>query len=353
MRGLRRLLPLMLGLPVLGGCSAASYYGQLARGQLDLLQRRVPIAQLIADPATDPTLRARLQQAGRARQFASDRLDLPRNGSYTDYADLHRAYVLQNVFATPEFSLEAITHCFPIAGCVAYRGYYDTDAAQAEAARLKALGDDVYVGTVPAYSTLGWFDDPVLNTMLRWDDDELAGTIFHELTHQKLYVANDTTFNESLATFVEQEGTRQWRAAQALPPGDSPRTRRADEFAKLVLAARARLATLYASGVPAEEMRAGKTAEIERLRSDYRTLRDTQWSGYTGYDAWMSAEINNAKLLPFGLYHRWVPAFAALFAQQGRDWPAFFAAAKALSAQPAEARRRTLDALLPAEAADV
>jgi predicted aminopeptidase len=347
---LRRLLPIGLVL-LLSGCSSLGYYSQLARGQFDLLERRVPIARLIADPATDATLRSRLQLTQAARAFASDALDLPRNGSYTDYADLGRSYVLQNVFTTPEFSLEAITHCFPIAGCVAYRGYYDSEAAQAEVARQKALGNDVYLGTTQAYSTLGWFDDPVLNTMLRWDDDDLAGTIFHELTHQKLYVKNDTSFNESLATFVEQEGMRQWRAARGLPPGESRHTQRADQFTELVLAARARLKTLYASGLPAEAMRSRKAEEIERLRGDYRALRDGAWNGYAGYDPWMNAEINNAKLLPFGLYHRWVPAFAALYEQNRRDWPAFFAAAKALAAQPPEQRTRALDALL-APAAD-
>jgi predicted aminopeptidase len=339
----------VLLLPVLAGCSTISYYAQLAHGQIDLLSRREPIAKLLADPATDPTLRSRLQHAQAARAFASDVLDLPRNGSYTDYADLGRSYVVQNVYATTEFSLEPVTHCFPIAGCVAYQGYYDSEAAKAEVRRLKALGDDVYLGSSPAYSTLGWFDDPVLNTMLRWDDDELAGTLFHELTHQKLYVKNDTAFNESLATFVEEEGSRQWRVAQGLPPGESLRARRADQFTDLVLGARGRLAILYASGLPAETLRSRKAEEIEKLRSDYRRLRDVEWGGYSGYDAWMSDEINNAKLLPFGLYHRWVPAFATLFARNGASWPAFFAAAKTLAGQPQDARRRSLDALLPAE----
>jgi predicted aminopeptidase len=347
MRSVHRLLPLLLALMLLSGCSTASYYTQLARGQFDLLNRRVPIAQLVADPATAPELRTRLQQAQAARAFASDVLGLPRNGSYTDYADLGRSYVLQNVYSTPEFSLDAITHCFPIAGCVAYRGYYDAEAAKAEVERQKALGNDVYLGSSPAYSTLGWFDDPVLNTMLRWDDDELAGTVFHELTHQLIYVKNDTSFNESLATFVEEEGTREWRAARGLPPGESLRARRADQFTELVLAARERLNQLYASGLPAEQMRVRKAEELERLRAEYRTLRDGEWNGYAGYDAWMNADINNAKLLPFGLYHRWVPTFAALFERRDGNWPAFFAAAKTLAEQPAAQRTRALDALLP------
>ncbi|GAC1630505.1 MAG: aminopeptidase [Nevskia sp.] len=339
-------LALGAGLLALAGCSSGlGYYAHLARGQMQLLARRTPIARLVADPATDERLRTRLALALEARAFASAHLALPDNGSYTLYADLGRPWVVQNVFATPEFSTGAIEHCFPIAGCVGYRGYYDRTLAEAEAARLKAAGDDVYIGNSPAYSTLGWFDDPVLNTMLRRDDDELAGTIFHELGHQRLYVQNDTTFNESFATFIEQQGLREWRAARGQPATDAVGARRADRFAELVLATRTRLETLYASGRPPAEMRALKQAEFERLRRDYRALREREWQGYSGYDAWIDAEINNAKLLPFGLYHRWIPAFAALFEQAGRNWPAFYASAKQLADAPAATRGPMLERL--------
>jgi predicted aminopeptidase len=330
---------------LLAGCSTIDYFAHLAKGQYGVLAARRPLADVIADPATDATVKTRLQLAQQARAFASDKLDLPRNGSYTVYADVGRPYVAWNVFATPEFSLKPVTHCFVIAGCVGYRGYFEKPLAEEEAKLLGGQGYDTYVGGVPAYSTLGWFDDPILNTMMRWDDDALNGTIFHELAHQKLYVKNDTAFNESFATFVQEEGVHQWRAARGLPQGDSLSQRRGDEFTQLVLDARARLENLYASGLPAEQMRVAKQAEIERLRADYRRLRDTQWQGYKGYDTWIEAPINNAKLLPFGLYHKWVPAFAALYAQQNGDWARFFEAARKLSKQDAEPRTAALEQL--------
>jgi predicted aminopeptidase len=239
-------------------------------------------------------------------------------------------------------------HCFPIAGCVAYRGYYHKQDAEQAAARLLGRGYDTWVGGVPAYSTLGWFDDPVLSTMLRWDDEELDGTIFHELAHQKLYVEGDTAFNESFATFVQREGLKQWRAARGLPPGDDMEQTRDDEFVQLVMSARKRLEALYASDLPAAQMRARKQAEFDRLRADYRRLRDTQWQGYSGYDAWMNSPINNAKLIPFGLYHRWVPAFAALFAETHGDWPAFYRAASRIGHECTAPRHRALEKLAAA-----
>lgn len=333
----------------LSACSGIDYYAHLARGQMQLLAAREPIAELVADSSTDPALRRQLQLALDARAFASDRLGLPRNGSYTLYADLHRPWVVRNVFATPEFSTHAFTHCFPIAGCVGYRGYYDEARAEAEAARLRAQGLDVYIGSSPAYSTLGWFDDPVLNTMLprrdEPDDDALAGTIFHELGHQRLYVQDDTSFNESFASFIEQQGLREWRQQRGAPLAEPLGTQRADRFAELMLASRARLDTVYASGLAPEAMRAAKQAEFEHLRSEYRALRDGEWQGYAGYDAFMNAELNNARLLPFGLYHRWLPAFAALFEREGRDWAAFHKAAKQIGALPAEARTQALQQL--------
>jgi len=344
---LKSLLP--IGLVLLCGCSTDSYYSQLARGEYQMLDARRPIAEVLTDAHADPVLKQRLQLAQRARVFASDRLQLPRNGSYTVYADIGRSSAMWNVYATPEFSLQAVTHCFPIAGCVAYRGYYSREAAQAEAERLRQAGNDTAVDSVAAYSTLGWFDDPILNTMMGWNDDRLHSTIFHELAHQQLYLKGDTAFNESFATFVEEEGLRQWRAARDLPPKPSAAEQREQQFTQLVLDARARLGKLYASGLPTAEMRAAKQAEIERLRADYRVLRDGPWQGYQGYERWIKADINNARLLPFGLYRGWVPAFTALYAQQHGDWAAFYAAAKALAAQPAAQRQNALQQLATAE----
>ncbi len=341
---LKKILPFGAAV-LLCGCSSLSYYSQLARGEYQLLDARRPIADVLADPAVDPHLKQRLQLAQSARAFASEHLKLPSNGSYTLYADLGRDSALWNVFATTELSLAPLTHCFPIAGCVAYRGYYSQAAAQAEAARLQVAGYDVYVGSVPAYSTLGWFDDPILNTMLGWNDDRLDSGIFHELAHQQLYLKGDTAFNESFATFVEQEGLRQWHAARNLPTQDNLAEQREQQFTALVLATRERLAKLYASGQPADALRRGKQLEFAQLRSDYRALRDGPWAGYAGYDGWFNSEINNARLLPFGLYHTWVPAFAALYAKSNGDWPAFYAAAKSLAAEPPAARQLALESL--------
>ena len=336
-----RLLGALAALP-LYACSTLGYYSHLARGEYAMLAARRPIDRVIADPATEAQLKARLQLAAQARVFASDHLSLPRNRSYTQYADLHRSYAMWNVFAAPEFSLDAARQCFPIAGCVAYRGFYIRERADAEAARQRARGLETWIGGVPAYSTLGWFADPILNTMLRWSDDDLAATIFHELAHQRLYVKGDSEFNESFATFVQREGLRQWRAARDLAPVDDATQARADQFDALVLSLRDRLQKLYASGLAVDAMRQRKREVIQSTRAQYVQLRDTQWHGDSLYDAWMDSDINNAKLLPFGLYHRWVAAFAALYTQHGEDWPAFYAAAATIGHSAAETREQML-----------
>ncbi|MGH8435317.1 MAG: aminopeptidase [Pseudomonas sp.] len=339
-----RWVPLLLALG-LSGCSGVSYYAQLLNGQFELLQRREPVAELLADPARDPVLRQRLTLAQAARAFASARLGLPDNRSYRLYADLDRPFVLWNVFATPEFSLEPETQCFPIAGCVAYRGFYEQNRARGTAALLKQQGLDTYVAGVEAYSTLGWFDDPLLNSMLRWDDQRVAAVIFHELAHQKFYLPGDTAFNESYASFVEAEGLRQWRAERGLLlSADNPERQR-EQFTELVLASRARLETLYASGQSEAALRSGKAAEFERLRAQYRQLRAREWAGAGRYDSWIDSPLNNAKLLPFGLYDQWVPAFARLFRQVQGDWPQFYARVERLGKLSSEAREQALQGL--------
>ncbi|HWD29952.1 aminopeptidase [Pseudomonas caricapapayae] len=340
----RYLVPL-LAFGLLNGCSSLNYYGQLASGQLQLLQARKPVAELVADPATPPKLRQHLVQAEQARAFASAQLKLPDNRSYRVYADIGRPFVVWNVFATPEFSLEPQTHCFPIAGCVAYRGYYSQGAARGAAALQKQQGLDVYVGGVEAYSTLGWFDDPILSSMLGWGDERLASVIFHELAHQRLYVQDDTAFNESFATFVEQEGTRQWRASRGLPMQTQDDSQQRDQFVSLVLASRERLKTLYAAPLTESAKRVGKHAEFERLRRDYRALRDSQWGGKGRYDGWINAPMNNAKLLPFGLYDQWVPAFAGLYAQVEGNWEEFYQRVEALGRLSLEQRREALKSM--------
>ncbi|MGQ0503084.1 MAG: aminopeptidase [Panacagrimonas sp.] len=330
----------VLSAALVGGCAQLGYYAHLAHGQIDLLSRREPIARIIGDPARDPELRRRLALVLDARHFAASVLRLPDNASYTLYADLGRPYAVWNVLATPEFSLKPVESCFPITGCLAYRGHYTREHAQAQADELRAKGFDVDVGGVAAYSTLGWFDDPVLSTMLRWSDAVLVGTVFHELTHQQLYIRDDTQFNESMARFVELQGLREYFHTGPLDEEQSRVEReREHQFTQLVLAARDRLSALYASPLSHEAMREAKRAEFARLKSDYEAMRNTQWHGDRGYDNWFARELNNASLLPFGLYDEAVPAFAALFEDVGRDWGAFHAACRELGYKDAAERR--------------
>ncbi|WP_026067324.1 aminopeptidase [Pseudomonas fluorescens] len=330
---------------LLSGCSSVSYYGQLAGGQWQLLRAREPVTKVIADPSRAQPLRDHLAQSQKARTFASEHLHLPDNQSYRLYADIGRPYVVWNVFATQEFSLSAENHCFPIAGCVAYRGYYNQGAARGEAALLRQQGMDVSIGGVEAYSTLGWFNDPIMSSMMNWGDERLATLIFHELAHQRFYVKDDTEFNESFATFVEQEGTRQWRAARGLAPQSDTMLKQRDQFIQLILDTRKRLEKLYAQPLAAGVMRQAKAAEFERLRSDYRQVRDSQWGGDKRYDAWINQPMNNARLLPFGLYDQWVPAFAALFRREGGDWVKFYSAVEKLGGLPIAQRKAALKQL--------
>lgn len=338
----------MCGAALLSGCGGVRYYAQAVRGQAALVVDRKPVAKLLQAPDTDPKLAARLTLALQARQFASRDLGLPDNRSYTRYVDLHRPYVVWNVFAAPRFSVAPVRHCFPVAGCVAYRGWFHEAAAQADAKRLAQGGDDVWVGGVPAYSTLGWFVDPILSSMLRWNDDELAGTIFHELAHQLIYVKGDTAFNESFATFVQREGLRQWRTHRGLPAVDGTADAMADGFTRLVLDLRARLKKLYASGLDTEAMAAGKQREIAAFRQRYVHWRDADWHGDSRYDVWVAKPINNARLVPFGLYDAWVPAFATLFAQAADNWPAFYRRVRDLARESRARRDAQMRALMPA-----
>ena len=341
------LLAVVVASLLLSACGSIRYYAQAVHGQGELIVHRRPIDKLLRDPHADPKLAARLQLARQARRFASQQLGLPDNRSYTSYVQLDRPYVVWNVFAAPRYSVQAVPQCFPIAGCVAYRGWFNETAARADAARLRARGDDVWIGGVPAYSTLGWFADPILSSMLRWDDDELASTIFHELAHQLIYVKSDTAFNESFATFVQEQGLRAWRASRGMPPQDGQQQVMADGFSRLVLDLRERLKTLYASGVDEAAMAAGKQRGIAEFRTHYEHWRQQHWPGDHRYDAWVAQPINNARLLPFGLYDQWTPAFAVLFQQAERNWPAFYASVRGLAREPKARRDRELQALLP------
>ncbi|KJV23700.1 aminopeptidase, partial [Luteibacter yeojuensis] len=288
-------------LALLTGCRSLGYYAHVTHGQVALLTARKPIDKVIADPKTPDKVRKRLETARDARRFASAALGLPDNRSYTYYVQLDRPWVAWNVFATPELSVDPVIQCFPFAGCVSYRGYFRRDLAESQAARQKALGHDVSIGDVPAYSTLGWFADPVLSSMLGWDEDDLAGTIFHELAHQKLYVKNDSSFNESYASFVEQEGVREWRAARGLPAPDANGDALAHSFTQKVLALRDDLKAMYVMPMGDDAKRVAKAEAFEVFRGTYLAWRETEAGGDRRYDRWMAQPINNASLLPFGL----------------------------------------------------
>ncbi len=347
MRGLVLLLMTLPLLGTLGACSSLRYYAQAFGGQIAVLRARQPIARLIDDPATPPALKARLITIREARDWAVGALELPDNGSYRDYVALDRPYVVWNVFAAAEFSTAALEHCFPVAGCVGYQGYYREADARASAAALARRGFDVEVSGVPAYSTLGWFDDPVLSSMLRWDDATLIATLFHELAHQKLYVKNDTRFNESFAEFVGEQGLQQYLQlhAELAPPDLQLQRRRQEQFTALVLARREQLTALYRQPLDAATMRAHKAEVLAALRQDYETLRDREWAGVGSYQRFFDKPLNNARLLPFGLYDDALPAFAALFEEADHDWKRFYVAAGALAALEPRPRQAALEAL--------
>ena len=325
------------------GCSSLSYYLQSVDGQMKLMQARQPIVQVLADPATPAALKSRLERVLTIRAFASSELNLPDNGSYRSYADLQRPFVVWNVFATEEFSIKPREWCFPVAGCVGYRGYFSQDAAQAYARELDKEGLDVFVGGVPAYSTLGWFDDPVLNTFVNYPDYELARLVFHELAHQTVYVKGDSEFNESFAASVEDEGVRRWiaRNGDARMRENYERAQhRRQEFAQLVLKFRGELGELYESAVEPAVMREKKGALFVALSERYQELK-AEWGGYAGYDRFF-VEPNNAKLASVALYNTLVPQFQRLIVRHDGDMTAFYAEVKAIAALDKDERTSRL-----------
>lgn len=327
------------------GCSSLGYYAQAAGGHLSLLAAARPIDAWLADPQAPEPLKQRLMRAQRIRTFATAVLGLPDNGSYTTYADLKRPAVVWNVFAAPELSLQLKTWCYPLFGCAAYRGYFDRDAAERLAASLAQEGWDVQVAPVPAYSTLGWFDDPLLNTFIGYGDTELARLIFHELAHQVAYAKDDTRFNESFATAVEREGVRRWLDAEgdarARDEWNAYQARRED-FIALLVEHKQKLADVYAASLPDDEKRARKRAVFDGLRDAYRRLRDERWNGYAGYDRYFAQNLGNAHLGAIGAYNDLVPAFEALLARLDGNLPRFYEEVKRLAALPRAERAAAL-----------
>jgi predicted aminopeptidase len=305
------------------GCQSLSYYTQAIGGHLKVMANARPVEDWLADPATDAQLRQRLETARRIRAFASKELGLPDNGSYLAYAELNRPAVVWNVFAAPVFAVEPKAECFPFTGCVSYRGFYSEADARRHAEKLREDGYDVHVGGVPAYSTLGWFDDPLLSTFIRYPDAQLARLVFHELSHQLVYAKGDTTFNESFAVTVEEEGVRRWLQAEGRS-GELEAFRaqqaRQREFARRVSQTRERLAVVYRTSDSQDNMLEQKRGEWQRLRQSYPGI---------------PAEPNNAFLASIAAYTELVPAFEQLLAESG-SLEAFYRRTKALATKSAE-----------------
>lgn len=341
---MRRGLWLLLLALLLSGCATLGYYGQSIGGQWEVWDKTQSIDSLLTAPGTDETLRKKLQAVLDIRDFASGELALPENDSYRSYADLQRPFVVWNVFAAQPFAMTLKRWCFPFAGCVGYRGYFSQADAQSFADKLAAEGMDIYVGGVAAYSTLGWFDDPVLNTVMQRSSARIAGLMFHELAHQQLYVPGDTAFNEGFATAVQLEGVRRWLVKN----GDEKQRQnyaqsrqRQDDFVTLVTAARDRLQLLYAGALNTAEMQVRKTAIQTRLRQQYLQLKK-QWGGYDGYDAWFAQDLNNAQLAAVTTYRDHVPVFQRLLTELGGDMAAFYRVCARLGKMPQAERQLAL-----------
>lgn len=337
---------LLAGAALLASCASLNYYGQAAHGQLALLSEARPIDAWMADPNTNPRLRVRLETARQIRRYAVQELALPDNDSYKNYAALTRPYVLWNVVATPELSLKPIQWCFPVAGCVNYRGYYSKDDAQAYAAELRAAGDDVEVGGVTAYSTLGWFNDPLISTFIHYPDAELARLIFHELAHQVVYVPGDSQFNESFASAVEEAGVARWLAQygnESMRAGYARYLDRKRDFLALLLKIRGALEANYQSSKPVAEQRAVKARLFQQLKDEYQGLK-TSWGGYAGYDRFFAEPLSNAHLASVATYNDFVPAFRTLL-RRDASLPRFYTDVRALAALDKDARHAQLKKL--------
>jgi len=333
------------------GCSDLGYYRQSVGGHLDLMSRAKPVDDWLAKDDTPAALKQRLALSQQMRDFSVQALKLPDNPSYRAYADLQRPAAVWNVVAAPALSLQLKTWCYPVTGCVGYRGYFDRAEADALAAELRAEGWDVSVYGVPAYSTLGWSNwiggDPLLNTFVNGGEGELARLIFHELAHQKLYVADDTMFNESFATAVERIGARLWLQQHG---SDAVRTQyregqqRREDFRELTMRWRDQLEALYASQRSDAAKRAAKAELLTQLRADYAQMKQQRWGGFAGYDAWF-ANVNNASLGVLAAYTDLVGDFERLFVQQGSDFERFYTRVAVIGALPKAERHATLRAI--------
>jgi predicted aminopeptidase len=344
MRAVSRAIGLTLAavmLAALSGCTSTAYLLQAASGEWHVIHGRKPIVQVIDDPQTPEPLIRELAEVREARDFASRELDLPDNDSYRSYVKIDRPYVVWNVVAAPVLSVQPKEWCFPIAGCVAYRGYFQEKRARDFAARLKQSGYDVVIEGVPAYSTLGKLPDPVMSTMMRYGSDELAAMIFHELAHQLLYVQNDSRFDEAFAVTVEDEGLKRWLEYKGRPAhiAELHKDRAEDEqFVALLRHTRDRLARLYASNAPRAAKLRRKQQLFAELAVEIHTLERRLAVRFPEYDVWITQGLNNAELVSVGTYNDCVPGFERLLRQENDDLPRFYDAARRLAREPKATR---------------
>lgn len=334
---------------LLTGCESIGYYKQIISGQISILNKKQPIHELLANPNTPEKLKKRLRLVMDIRKFAKHELYLPIKDQYLSFVELERPFAGWNMWATPEFSFSPKTWCYPIIGCAIYRGYFSKKDAYDYGQQLEAQGYDVYIGGVAAYSTLGWFDDPVFSTFIYRGDIKLAALIFHELAHHILYIAGDTTFNESFAIAVEQESLRRWLATRDdLKTSEDYKAdyRRRRQFIELVMKYRKVLETLYDKDLSIPKKRQSKAAVFEKLKDEYRLLK-RHWGGYSGYDLWMYQKMNNAKLISVSTYHDLVPVFLELLKSCSYDLKMFYQECRNLSKKSKEERLAYLEKYHP------
>ncbi len=332
------------------GCEPVRYYSQAIQGQVTLIANRKPISKILSQPHTPLRLKNRLKRVREIRNFAQNQLFLPAGSNYQDYVELGRTYAVWTISAAPEFSLTPKTWCYPLVGCLAYRSYFSEKDTHRYAAGLKKGGYDVYVRGTAAYSTLGWFDDPVLSSFVDYTDADLAALIFHELAHRVLFIAGDTTFNEGFATAVEQEGMRRWMIKRQTPEAYSDYIKRYNrylQFVKLVMRYRKELEAVYTRKLSPKDMRKIKALTIEHLRKAYQKLKK-EWDGYAGYDNWFNRPVNNAQINTVSTYHELVPGFLHLLQTTNENLQRFYRRCKQLAQEPmAERNHRLKNQTLP------
>ena len=325
---------LLISVSLIAACQSLGYYTQSARGQFQLLNQSQPIDNWLQKENADEKLKQKLSWIMQVREFASEELGLPKNKSYTRYADIDRNYVVWNIFAAPALSLKPYRWCYPIIGCQAYRGYFSRQPAVDYASRLQQQGYDVSVGGVRAYSTLGWFDDPVINTFINYPENDLAGLIFHELAHQVVYIKGDTVFNESFATLVEFKGVEQWLKQHATQNELLSYRHNQDfenEVISLIMRHKNALEQLYQSQLSEDVKLAQKALIFSALKREYESLKIANEKSKSSWDGWFAKDLNNANMIAIGAYYAKVDGFSKIFENAGGDFSAFYKQVKKIA----------------------